>query len=332
MEVKKNSISIILPNYNGKELMEMYIPFTIEALKHSGVDFEFIVIDDCSTDDSVAFINAQYPDFMLLTNPTNQGFSYTCNRGITTATKELILLLNTDVKLTPTYFQHQFRYFEDPDAFGVMGCIMNFDDKKIEDAARFPSYKIAKFKANTFYYLEDQGNEWVKTAYLSGANALVSRKKINLLNGFNEIYSPFYFEDFDLGLRAWKMGWNLYYDHQSVCHHHVSSSTNKLNKSNFVQITYNRNSFILQAIHLNGIRRMIWFVQLYTVILFGHLLKGDFWILKSLKLFIKKSHEIKVARRKIKELQTKLNVDYQLAYIIRSIKRSLVGKQINWLK
>lgn len=331
MEIKKNSISVILPNYNGKGLMEMYIPFTLEALKYSDVDFEFIVVDDCSTDDSVAFIRTNYPNFTLITNEVNKGFSYTCNRGMMVASKDLILLLNTDVKLTLTYFENQFKYFDDPKAFGVMGCIMNFDNQKIEDAARFPAYKIAKFKANTFFYLEEETNSWTKTTYLSGANALVSREKISFLNGFDEIYSPFYFEDFDLGLRAWKMGWNLYYDHGSICYHHVSSSTNKLNKSNFVQVTYNHNSFVLQAIHLNGIYRKIWYLQLYTVILFGHLLRGDFWILKSLKLFLKNCHEIKAARQKIKSLQAQLNVDFKLIHIIRTIRQSIAGKKVKWL-
>ena len=233
----KKSISVVLPNYNGKHLMEMYIPSTIDALNFSKIEYEFIIIDDCSTDHSIAFIEKTYPDIILLKNKRNNGFSFTCNQGIQIATKDLVFLLNSDVKLTPNYFENQLHYFNLESTFGVMGQIMNFDGKKIEDAARMPYYKGAKFKANTFYYIENS-EEPTLTCYLSGANALINRRKLVELNGFNEIYSPFYFEDFDLGLRAWQMGWFLYYEHQSICYHQVSSSTNKMNKSNFVKIIY----------------------------------------------------------------------------------------------
>lgn len=328
MEARK-SISVVLPNYNGKHLMESFIPSTFKALHHSKIDFEFIVIDDCSTDNSVAFLKVNYPQIILLENARNSGFSYTCNEGIKKATKDLVFLLNSDVKLSSSYFENQFAYFNQSNTFGVMGCIMNFDEKKIEDAARMPSYKGAKFKANTFYYLKN--NQETLTCYLSGANALVDRKKLLLLNGFNEIYSPFYFEDFDLGLRAWKMGWFCYYEHSAICFHQVSSSTSKMNKSNFVKITYARNSFILQSIHLNGLKRKIWFVQLFTVILIGHLLKGEFWILKSIAQFLAKRKEVTNARTNLKQLQQQLGVNINLKEIVSTFKQFLNTKEVNWL-
>ncbi|MBC7616924.1 MAG: glycosyltransferase family 2 protein [Pedobacter sp.] len=322
----KKSISVVLPNYNGKNLMEMYIPSTIEALNFSKIDYEFIIIDDCSTDNSIAFIEETYPDIIVLKNKSNNGFSFTCNQGIQTATKDLIFLLNSDVKLTPNYFENQLHYFNLESTFGVMGRIMNFDGKRIEDAARAPYYKGAKFKANTFYYVENS-KEPMLTCYLSGANALINRRKLVELSGFNEIYSPFYFEDFDLGLRAWQMDWFLYYEHQSICYHQVSSSTNKMNKSNFVKIIYHRNSLILQSIHLKGIRRKLWFLQVFTSTLTGHLIKGEFWVFKSIHLFLNMHNEILKSRSAIGNISGKRNLDD----IISIIKQSLEGKSIKWL-
>lgn len=331
MANKELSISVILPNYNGKHLLEMYLPTTVEALICSNVNYEIIVIDDCSTDESIAFIQNNYPDIILLKNEKNSGFSYTCNRGIAVATKDLVLLLNTDVKLTANYFEQQFKYFDKDDTFGVMGRIMSMDGSKIEDAARLPYFKGSKFKANKFYFITDQDHRTL-TCYLSGANALVKREKLLLLNGFDEIYSPFYFEDFDLGLRAWRLGWRLYYEHEAVCYHQISSSTNKLNQSNFVQITYNRNSFILQSIHLQGLKRITWYVQLFTITLIGHVFKGQFWIFKSLAGFLTKKEEIQISRKNIKTIQEKLGVNYNLNNIISAIRKSKIGKKINWLK
>lgn len=324
------SISVVLPNYNGKHLLEKYIPSVYHALHHSQLDFEFIVVDDCSCDNSVEFITEHYPEIQLIKNIYNGGFSYTCNQGIKRASKDLVLLLNSDVELTPDYFEKQLSYFNLPDTFGVMGCIMNFDGKKIEDTARMPRFKGFKFKANRFYYVEDT-DHLTLTCYLSGANALIDRKKLVMLNGFDEIYSPFYFEDFDLGLRAWKMGWSSYYEHKAICFHQISSSTNKLNKSNFVKIIYNRNSFILQSIHLNGAKRNLWYVQLFTLTLLGHFVKGDFWILKSLKQFLMMHTDIARSRHKNMQLQKQAGVNISLENIVDTIKNSIIGKKAKWL-
>lgn len=326
---KKKSISVVLPNYNGQHLMELYIPSTIEALQFSQIDFEFIVVDDCSKDNSVAFIEKEYPNIILLKNDLNSGFSKTCNKGISYASKDLVFLLNSDVKLTQKYFEQQLKYFEMPSTFGVMGRIMNFDGEKMEDTARVPYYKGAKFKADKFFYLED--DQKCFTCYLSGANALIDRRKINFLNGLNEIYTPFYFEDFDLGLRAWKMGWHLYYNHESICYHEVSSSTNAIKNSNSVKIIYNRNSFILQSIHLNGSRRIFWHLQLFTNTLIGHILKGEFWIFSSLFDFLSNSTEIKKARLDIKELKKASNQSNNLDDIITIIGQSIKNKNVKWI-
>lgn len=326
----KKSISVVLPNYNGRHLLEQYIPSVIAALEFSMVDYEFIVIDDCSTDDSFAFIAANYPSIILLKNAVNSGFSKTCNHGIFKATKELIFLVNSDVKVSENYFEHQFQYFNLNDTFGVMGCIMNFDGKKIEDAARLPRYKGAKFKANTFYYIENTSDS-VFTTYLSGANALVDAKKLKKLNGFAEIYSPFYFEDFDLGLRAWQMGWKCYYEHQSVCYHRVSASTNNMNKSNFVKITYNRNSFFLQAMHLQGFKRNLWFCQLFSTTLLSHLFKGEFWIFTSLSKFVNSRVQLKQARHNFEQQKVNAESEINLDIVIKMIEKSIENRNIKWL-
>ena len=330
MRSEKKSISVILPNYNGKKLMEQYIPSILDALKFSRIDFEFIIIDDCSTDDSVGFIEQNYPNITLLKNEKNVGFSKTCNKGIFVATKDLVFLVNSDVKVSENFFENQFQYFHDETTFGVMGCIMNFDGKKIEDAARMPRYKGGKFKANQFYFSENL-NDKLLTTYLSGANALIDSQKMKKVGGFSEIYSPFYFEDFDLGLRAWQMGWKCYYDHQSISYHRVSASTNNINKSNFVKITYNRNSFYLQAIHLQGFRRIFWFIQLFSTTLVSHILKGEFWIFRSILQFLKSFEAINKSRKEIENFKSESKGEIDLNKIISIIKESIANKNIKWL-
>lgn len=329
MEFTK-SISVVIPNYNGKKLLELYLPSVFHALKFQDIAYEIIIVDDASKDDSILFLNEQYPTITVIKNQINLGFSKTINKGIFAAKNELILLLNSDVKLEKDYFTAQFKYFKNQNTFGVMGRIMNFDGKKIEDAARLLINKGFKFKANKFYYSENKTDE-IYTTYLSGANALVDRIKIQELGGFDEIYSPFYFEDFDLGLRAWKMGWFCYYEHQSICYHKVSATTNTMKKSNLVKIIYHRNSYILQAIHLKGFQKKIYLVQIIFNSIILNILRGDFWIVKSYTSFLKMNDQIKKSISNLNQLKEQKNSTIEIEDIKNSISKSILNKNIKWL-
>ena len=68
-------ISIVLPNYNGKELLEFNLPFIYKAFKKGSFSFEIIVVDDCSTDNSVDFLQTDYPEIKVIKSDNNCGFS-----------------------------------------------------------------------------------------------------------------------------------------------------------------------------------------------------------------------------------------------------------------
>ena len=326
----KKSISVVIPNYNGKKLLENYLPFVVDALNFEQINYEIIIIDDASKDYSILFLSETYPTIKLIKNEVNSGFSKTINKGIFAAKNDLILLLNSDVKLEKNYFEAQFKYFQKQNTFGVMGRIMNFDGKKIEDAARLLINKGFKFKANKFYY-SDNKNDEIYTAYLSGANALVDRLKIQEIGGFDEIYSPFYFEDFDLGLRAWKMGWICYYEHQSICYHKVSATTNTMKKSSLVKIIYHRNSYILQSIHLQGLQKKVYLIQIIFNSLLLNILRGDFWIVKSYTSFLKMNTKIKESIFKLNQLKEQKNSTIEIKDIKNIISHSIAEKTIKWL-
>ncbi|MDB5151144.1 MAG: glycosyltransferase, partial [Mucilaginibacter sp.] len=116
-------ISVVIPNYNGTKLLTQNLPSVYTALKNSALPYEVIISDDASTDDSVAFIKTNYPDVILISNSENSGFSVNINKGIAAAKLELVLLLNSDIKLDEHYFEPQLKYFDKPGTFGVMGKI-----------------------------------------------------------------------------------------------------------------------------------------------------------------------------------------------------------------
>ncbi|GJM59758.1 glycosyltransferase family 2 protein [Persicobacter diffluens] len=262
------SISAIVPNYNGRELLEKNLPSLIQELSRACQDFEVIIVDDCSTDDSVDFLNAHYAEHIIIAKEKNEGFSATCNAGIQRASKALIFLMNSDIILTEGYFEPQFKYFEQEDTFGVMGKIIGYFDDKIQDTAKLPIMRGLKLKADNNYLLEDhQEGFWTPTIYLSGANALMDAQKLKAMGGFDEIYSPFYSEDLDLGIRAHRLHWKCYYEHQAVCRHEGSVSTGKLRKT-WVDTIARRNRFFVHGIHYNGWRLWLYNLQIAFEMMF----------------------------------------------------------------
>jgi GT2 family glycosyltransferase len=262
------SVSVVIPNYNGKHLLAENIPSIIEALIHENVEYEIIISDDASSDNSVAYIQEYYPQIITIRSEINHGFSHTINQGLRVATKKLVLLLNSDVKLKADYFQAQWKYFNNSGTFGVMGSIWTEDGKKLMDAAKYPVWKGGQLKTTINYQLKEQNNTTCYTLFLSGANALVDREKILQLNGMNELYSPFYMEDVDLSVRAWRIGWKCYYEQKAICYHKLSETISNHSSKKHVNYISKRNKFIFHYTHLTGIKRIFWHFENYTNLLF----------------------------------------------------------------
>lgn len=255
------SISVVIPNYNGKNLLEQNLPSLYIALHSSGItDFEIIIADDCSKDDSVSFLKEKYKDIIVIENRENRGFSGNTNTGIFRAIKQLVLILNSDVMLTPGYFNEQLSYFKDKDTFGVMGQIRALDSEHIQNTAKYPGYKFGKIKSTINYF--SKSNNSLVTLFLCGANALIDREKLLLLGGFDELFNPYYSEDTDLGIRAWRAGYKVYYNHLSVCRH-PNSATIKKEPSAKVTLIAARNKMYLHYKHLHGIEMYWYFSMLF---------------------------------------------------------------------
>lgn len=88
---KKFSVSVVIPNFNGQHLLVDTIKSAHIALMSSEItDFEIIVSDDASTDESLSLVSSLFPDVILLKSQVNTGFAGNMNRGINQASKELV--------------------------------------------------------------------------------------------------------------------------------------------------------------------------------------------------------------------------------------------------
>ena len=305
-----SGISVVIPNYNGRYLLEEIIPPLMEALQNASLPFEVIVPDDKSTDDSVSFLQSAYPQINVIANETNRGFAPTINSGIFAAKHSHLLLLNSDVKLAPHFFSSLLRYFEKEDTFGVMTRIIGWDNDIIQDGGKFPYFHGVKIKTSGNYIpVEEKKDQWLYSMYLSGANAFVDREKIIQLEAFNEMFAPFYVEDYELSVRAWRFGWKCYYDHGTVCRHKESVTIKTKAKKNQVNKIYYRNKMYLHALHLPAGLLALWHIQLFFECLFNLILLRLYFVRSVIQylwhlptVFSKRSTFKKLAKRSGKKL------------------------------
>lgn len=323
------ALSVVLPNFNGRDLLESYLPYTFQALKNSGLSYEFILVDDCSTDDSKAFLKANYPQVTVLTNPENKGFAYSCNRGISAAKNQLVFMINSDIKLSPDYFEGQLSYFEDPETFGVMGKILNRDGSKVEIGAKIPRRRGICLKTD-LQYLPNSNSKTAPTLFLSGANALIDRVKLMELGGFDEIFSPYYSEDLDLGIRAWRMGWKCYFHEQSICYHLGSATMKSTVQRKRIKTIYFRNRMLFHAIHLDPKELSMWRAQILLLDVFPKLIIGKTWIWKSFRAFSALEVKISESRERFKNQVGKNPKAKSLREVESEIYRMLSAQAIIW--
>lgn len=257
----KFSVSIVIPNYNGQQLLVDTIKSAHEALVSSDIsDFEIILSDDASTDDSVSLVEDVFPEVIIVKSEVNTGFSGNMNRGINRASKELVCFLNSDVQLTSAYFVPQLSLFESPQTFGVMGAIFDQETKDPQDGAKNARIALLRIESNKNTF---SSSEILPTLFLSGANALVRREYLQQLGGFCELFNPYYSEDVDLGLQAWRSGWKLYFQPLSICYHAQSSTIKKLPNER-VRMIAKRNKHFLHFLHLPNVINWIYMVRVFA--------------------------------------------------------------------
>jgi len=313
------SVSVVIPNYNGKQLLKENLPSIIAALTKANTDHEIIISDDASTDDSIGFIKENYPQIKIIRSEINRGFSHTVNQGIGIAGKMLVFLLNSDIKLKENYFSSQWKYFENPDTFGVMGSIWSEDKKYLMDAAKYPVWKGGQLRTTINYQLAEKNTQGCLTLFLSGANALIDRKKLTALQGMDERYSPYYMEDVDLSVRAWRNGWKCYYEEDAICYHKLSETISKHNSKAHVKRISKRNKFIFHDMHLKDGKRILWKTENAINFL-------SRWIMLDMdyyRSYFAYKKLIKKGNKKIKFLKTLENVVDEILHSANDRKKKL---------
>jgi hypothetical protein len=136
----------------------------------------------------------------------------------------------------------------------------------------------------------------------------------------------------ELSIRAWKLNWKCYYEHNSICRHQVSASTKNYKTAQWVKSIYYRNRFYLHALHLNGPALFGWYVQITIIDLLPKLLAGQFWIWKSYRELFKNNRQIKAYKNRLNDLLAEHNSRLTIFNVVEKIKTSVKGKNLIRIK
>lgn len=220
------SVSIVIPNWNGADLLQSFLPSVMEAQKQYPDLAEIIVVDDASTDDSVQLLRKDFPDAKLIVHEKNRGFGKACWSGALAALHPILIYLNSDVKVDPLFISPLVECFENPDVFTASPLIFDEDDELSNVTISIPYFRRGKLRYKSFpprLLLNSTTSlpcPWYTLFPIGGAFA-VDRERFLSLQGFDDLFEPFYYEDTDLGFRAWRRGWQcVVVPEARVTHYH----------------------------------------------------------------------------------------------------------------
>ncbi len=271
------AITIVIPNFNGAQLLQKNLPSVIRAAEHYG-NATISVVDDGSKDTSVAVIQASFPQVRLLRHAQNRGFSEAILTGVNAAESEYVFLLNSDVEVAESCLKFLVQYFEQPDTFAVCPLIYEENGEVNRHSWNVRRYSKGALRAQSWQL--EQALQQVKTRrlpnlYTSGGSMLVRRSMFLALGGFHPIYKPFYGEDYDLGLRAWRQGWRSYFEPRTSVVHQSQGSIKDNVKRAYVKQIRRRNKYLLEWIHTPALRLWCSVLPLSLWQLLGELILMD---------------------------------------------------------
>ena len=217
-------ISIIIPHWNGVEILSE----CIDSLKNSTYpNFEIIVVDNASTDESVAWLKEHHPGILLVQNEVNLGYAGGCNAGVHYAKGEYVLFLNNDTCVESGWIEPLVeQIISNPKTAAVQPKILNYYQKDLFDYAGGSGGHLDLFcfpftKGRIFLEQEiDHGQyDTSERIFWSSGTAFLTKKE--LFQEAGEFDKSFFahMEEIDLCWRYQLMGYEIWAEPKSVIYH-----------------------------------------------------------------------------------------------------------------
>lgn len=215
-------VSIIIPNWNGLRWLR---PCLDSLRRQTYRDFEILVVDNASTDGSVAALACEYPEVRILKMERNVGYAGGCNAGFRIARGEIFVVLNNDTEADPGWLAALVEALDrHPEVGAVASRVMIYDQPHLLNAAGDLYRRDGTADSRGVW--QPFGPPYDRETYVFGASGAAAAYRRQMLEeiGFFEECFFMYYEDVDLAWRAQRAGWRCLYVPEAIVYHHLSAT------------------------------------------------------------------------------------------------------------
>jgi len=210
-------LSVVIVNWNTESLLRDCLRSVYDTAK--GITFEVIVVDNASSDGSVAMLKVEFPQVRRIENYENRGFAAANNQAFRVMTGRYALLLNSDTVLTEGAVHELYAFMEEhPEAVMACGQLLNADGSKQNSIAAFPTLLSLLVNMPLLEILFPARYPGKRQEYRHpievdsgiGACLIVRKSAIDGVGGLDERYF-FFFEETDWARTMREAGWKIYH-------------------------------------------------------------------------------------------------------------------------
>ncbi len=241
-------VSVIIVNYNGVALLDDCLTSVFATDYHP---LEVVLVDNGSTDGSVAFVRSRFPDVRLLVQEENLGFAGGNNRGVESSTGEYVVLLNTDTRVEPGWVNALLELLQDPAVAVVTSRVVTED---VPERFYTKNGTLNFLGYNIMRVFDD-----LSLVFFAGGASLMFRKQIVGKPFLDEYF--LYHEDVYLSWRMRLAGYTIRMAQASSVHH-IGSVTAARQASALVTFYQERNR-LLNALLLFEISTLLRLLPLF---------------------------------------------------------------------
>jgi GT2 family glycosyltransferase len=216
--------AVVILNWNGRKYLEQFLP---PLLQYSSGEAEIIVADNASDDDSVSFLEANFPSVRIIRNKANEGFARGYNLALKQVEADYYILLNSDIEVTPDWIRPVIDMMEkDPSIAACQPKIRSFTDRTKFEYAGAAGGFIDKYgypfcRGRMFQSLEEdlgQYDDAIEIFWATGACMFVRADIFHKAGGLDEDFFA-HMEEIDLCWRLKNLGYKIMYCPGSVVYH-----------------------------------------------------------------------------------------------------------------
>ena len=250
-----HQIAIVILNWNGRHFLEKFLP---GVAQHSRDLARIVVADNASTDDSLAYLKANFPEVDIIRLDQNYGFTGGYNRALQQVQEPYYVLLNSDVEVSEGWLNPLMQFMEKhPEVAACQPKIRSYNDRHLLEhagaAGGFIDYLGYPFCRGRIYnHLEEDKGQYdqaVPVFWATGACLFIRRDDFRNENGFDEQFFA-HMEEIDLCWRLQQSGKQIWVIPQSTVYH-VGGGT--LPKNNPRKTFFNfRNNLMMLFKNLPG--------------------------------------------------------------------------------